>query len=109
MTLTVVETFIIILMVATGTMITRFLPFVLFKTAGANNSYIKYLGEVLPYSAIGLLVVYCLKDIEFTTFSYGIVEAIAIICIVIIHNLKRNTLLSIGVGTIVYMILVQSI
>ncbi len=107
MTLTPMQTFIIICMVAIGTMITRFLPFIIFKGTNSTNSFINYLGQVLPYSAIGLLVVYCLKDVRFTGPSYALPEIIAIISIIILHNWKENALLSIGGGTIIYMILVQ--
>jgi branched-subunit amino acid transport protein AzlD len=108
-TLTSAQTFIILLMVTTGTMITRFLPFLLFKGAKSTNSYISYLGQVLPYAAIGLLVVYCLKGISFSVPAYGIPEAIAIICIIVFHYWKGNALLSIGTGTVIYMILVQTV
>lgn len=107
MTLTSTQTFIILLMVTIGTMATRFLPFLLFKGTKSTNSYISYLGKVLPYAAIGLLVVYCLKGVSFSVPAYGIPEAIAIICIVILHYWKENTLLSIGLGTVIYMVLVQ--
>ena len=109
MTLTPIQTFIIICMVAIGTMMTRFLPFILFQDTKSNNSYISYLGKVLPYSAIGLLVVYCLKGISFKSSPYGISEAIAIICITVLHYWKENTLLSIGAGTGIYMVLVQAV
>lgn len=109
MTLTPVQTVIIALMFALGTVITRFLPFILFKGNNANNSYISYLGQVLPYAAIGMLVVYCLKDVNIKIFPNGIPEAIAILLIAILHYWKENTLLSIGVGTLVYMIMVQAI
>lgn len=107
MTLTPVQTFIIISMVTIGTIITRFLPFILFQDAKLNNSYISYLGKVLPYSAIGLLVVYCLKSVNFKSPTYGIPEVVSIICITVLHYWKGNTLLSIGVGTVIYMMLVQ--
>lgn len=107
MTLTPVQTLIIALMVTLASIITRFLPFILFKNIKSNNSYISYFGKVLPYSAIGLLVVYCLKNVRFTGPTYGLPEAIAIITIIILHYWKENTLLSIGVGTIIYMVLVQ--
>ncbi|MCM8711735.1 AzlD domain-containing protein [Clostridium sp. SYSU_GA19001] len=94
-------------MVTIGTMITRFLPFILFKDIKSNNSYINYLGQVLPFSAIGLLVVYCLKTVNFRSSAYWIPELIAILCIIVIHNWKENTLLSIGVGTVIYMVFVQ--
>lgn len=107
MFLTPIQTFVIICMVTLGTIITRFLPFVLFQDAKGNNVYINYLGKVLPYSAIGLLVVYCLKGVNFKSPTYGVPEAIAIICITVLHYWKGNTLLSIGVGTVIYMVLVQ--
>jgi len=107
MTLTPVQTITIICMVTIGTMITRFLPFLVFQGTKLNNSYISYLGQVLPYSVIGLLVVYCLKSLNFKSPTYWIPEAIAIICIIALHYWKENSLLSIGVGTVIYMLLVQ--
>ena len=108
MILTSAQVFIIFFMVAMGTMITRFLPFIIFKD-NSSNSYISYLGNVLPYAAIGLLVVYCLRKVSFTTPSHGLPEAIAIVCIIVLHNWKENSLLSIGAGTVIYMILVQTV
>lgn len=107
MTLTPAQTLIILLMFAIGAIITRFLPFVLFKDNKSQNSYISYLGQVLPYSAIGMLVVYCLKGVNLKTSPFGIPEGIAIICIAVLHYWKESTLLSIGAGTAVYMVLVQ--
>jgi len=103
------QALLIIGMVTLGTMITRFLPFLIFKGLKANNSYLSYLGQVLPYSAIGLLVVYCLKSVNFKGPAYGNPEVVAIICIIILHNWKENTLLSIGAGTVIYMVLVQAV
>lgn len=94
-------------MVTLGTMITRFLPFILFKNNKKSSSCISYLGSVLPYSAIGLLVVYCLKNVDFKSSSFGLPEIISIALITVLHYWKENTLLSIGVGTAVYMVLVQ--
>ena len=107
MTLTPVQTFIIILMVTLGTVITRFLPFILFSGNKGNHQYITYLGNVLPYSAIGLLVVYCLKGVHLTKSPFGLPEITAIICIAGLHRWKNNALLSIGAGTAIYMLLVQ--
>lgn len=109
MTLTSIQTFIIVCMVTMGTMITRFLPFILFKSHQSNNSYISYLGQVLPYSAIGLLLVYCLKSVNFKSPTYAIPEAVAILSIIVLHYWKGNTLLSIGAGTIIYMVLIQAV
>lgn len=109
MTLNMTQTFIIICMVTLGTMITRFLPFIVFKNTNSENSYISYLGQVLPFAAIGLLVVYCIKNISFKGIEFWIPEALAVFTTSIVHYLKENTLLSISIGTIVYMVLVQFI
>lgn len=107
MTLTPSQTLIIIFMVTIGTMLTRFLPFIIFKGSKSKNSYLNYLGKVLPYAVIGLLVVYCLKEVNIKSPTYALPEAIAIICIAGLHYWKDNTLLSIGAGTLIYMMLVQ--
>lgn len=109
MTLTNSQTIIIILVAALATMTSRFLPFILFRGNGKTHPYITYLGQVLPYSAIGLLVIYCFRNVNFTVYPYGIPEAIALISMIILHYLRENTLLSIGAGTIIYMLLVQRI
>lgn len=108
MILTTAQTIIIIAVTAVATIITRFLPFILFSNK-KENPYIDYLGKVLPYAAIGLLVVYCLKGISFRATPYGVPEAISIFLISILHFWKENTLLSISVGTAAYMFLVQVI
>ena len=69
--------------------------------------YIKFLGKMLPYSMISLLVIYCLKDINIIKFPYALPELISIAIIIILHIIKRNVLISIGAGTIIYMFLVQ--
>ena len=107
MTLTPVQTLIIICMLAIGTIITRFLPFIVFKNSGSSSSYINYLGRVLPYSTVGFLVIYCLKDVNLRSPTYGVPEGIAIVCITALHYWKENALLSIGVGTGIYMVLLQ--
>lgn len=109
MTLTAFQTLIIISMVTLGTVITRFLPFIIFPDNKETHPYITYLGKVLPFSVIGLLVVYCLKGVNLKSASYGLPEAIAIICIAVLHHWKNNVLLSIGAGTVIYMLLVQSV
>ena len=68
--------------------------------------FIQYLGKVLPYAVIGLLVIYCLKDVP-GSGTYGIPEFLAIVFIVLLHRWKKNILLSIGGGTVFYMLLVQ--
>jgi branched-subunit amino acid transport protein AzlD len=93
--------------VALGTMLTRALPFLLFPEHKEIPRYIKYLANILPFTIIGMLVVYCLKDISFLQSPHAIPEAISIAIIVVLHLWKKNTLLSIGGGALFYMILVQ--
>ena len=97
----------IIAAMAVATMITRFLPFVLFPAGKKTPKYIEYLGKSLPYATMGLLVVYCLKGVSLTAAPFGAPEILAIVAIILLHNWKRNSLLSIGAGTVFYMILVQ--
>jgi branched-subunit amino acid transport protein AzlD len=89
--------------------LTRFLPFILFPEDKETPEYIRYLGSVLPYAVIGLLVVYCLKDVNLLGGSHGLPELIATVFIIVIHSWKKNVLLSIGGGTLLYMFLVQYI
>ena len=89
-----------------GTMVTRFLPFLIFPEGKEPPEFIRYLGKVLPYAVIGLLVIYCLKDVP-GSGTYGIPEFLAIVFIVLLHRWKKNILLSIGGGTVFYMLLVQ--
>lgn len=88
-----------------GTMVTRFLPFLIFPEGKEPPEFIQYLGKVLPYAVIGLLVIYCLKDVP-GSGTYGIPEFLAIAFIVLLHRWKKSILLSIGGGTVFYMLLV---
>ena len=88
-------------------MMTRFLPFLLFPADKPTPKYVQYLGKVLPAAVFGLLVIYCLKDVNIFTGSHGIPELIAIGVVVLLHLWKKQMLLSIGGGTICYMLLVQ--
>lgn len=85
----------------------RFLPFLIFGENRKTPPLITYLGKVLPYSIMGMLVVYCLKNVSLTAFPFGIPEAIGCAVVAVLHIWKRNTLLSIGAGTVCYMLLVQ--
>ena len=97
----------IIGIVVFGTMLTRFLPFLIFGRKKEAPKYIQYLGKVLPAAVFGLLVVYCLKDVNILQGSHGIPEAIAILAVVFLHLWKRQMLLSIAGGTVCYMLLIQ--
>lgn len=107
--MTFTQQVITILMVIAGTMLTRFLPFILFPAGRPTPKYVQYLGRVLPSAVFGMLVIYCLKDISLFTYSYGLPEFIAIAVVIALHLWKRQMLLSIAGGTICYMILVQLI
>ena len=105
--MTLTEQNITIAMVVLGTVLTRFLPFLLFPAGKATPKYIQYLGKVLPPAVFGLLVVYCLKNVSIFTGSHGIPEFLSILAVVFLHLWKRQMLLSIAGGTILYMVLVQ--
>ena len=85
----------------------RFLPFLIFGENRKTPAIISYLGQVLPFAIMGMLVVYCLKDVSFAASPFGIPEAIGCAAVAGLHIWKRNTLLSIGAGTVCYMLLVQ--
>lgn len=93
--------------IALTTILTRALPFLLFPSHKETPRYITYLGNVIPFAMIGMLVVYCLRNVSLLSFPFGLPELIAIVVIMILHLWKGNTLLSIGAGTVAYMICVQ--
>ena len=100
------------LMIAVIALVTaalRFLPFLIFGENRKTPPLISYLGQVLPYAIMGMLVVYCLKDISLLSSPFGIPEIIGCAVVTLLHIWKRNTLLSIGAGTVCYMLLVQFI
>ena len=107
MPLSALETLGIILAVAAGTQLTRWLSFVLFPDKKEPPQFALYLGKVLPPAMMGLLVAYCLKDVSVSAPPYGIPELIALAAVVGLHLWRRNVLLSIGGGTVVYMLLMQ--
>ena len=109
MTMNLMQQIITIAMVVVGTMLTRFLPFIVFPSGKPTPNYIQYLGKVLPSAVIGLLVIYCFKDVGLLSRSHGIPEFIGVAVVALLHLWKKQMLLSIAGGTIVYMILVQMI
>lgn len=101
-----------VLVIAVAALVTialRFLPFLIFGEDRKTPPLVAFLGQVLPYAIMGMLVVYCLKDVDITAAPFGIPEAIGCIAVALLHVWKRNTLLSIGLGTVCYMFLVQFI
>ena len=106
-TMTITQQIITIAVVVLGTMTTRFLPFVIFS-ADSTPDFVRFLGRVLPNAVIGLLVIYSLKDSIGGT-NHCIPELIALAFIFILHKWRKNTLLSIAGGTILYMFLIQTV
>ena len=85
----------------------RFLPFLIFGSKRETPPFITYLGKVLPYAIMGMLVVFCLKNVSLISAPHGLPELIASALVVVLHVLFRNTLVSILGGTATYMLLVQ--
>ncbi len=100
---------ILIAVVAAVTILLRFIPFVVFGNGKKTPVYITYLSSVLPYAIMGMLVVYCLKDVSLISSPHGLPELLAGAVVAGLHLWKRNTLLSITAGTVVYMILIQMV
>ena len=96
-----------VIVISIVTMGLRFLPLWIFGNGQQTPKLIQYLGKVLPYAIMGMLVVFCLKSVSLMNHPYGIPEALATLTVVLLHVYKRNTLLSIVGGTVVYMVLVQ--
>ena len=107
MSMTFSQMLLTVIAVVLGTMLTRFLPFILFRSDKPTPKYVEYLGKVLPAAVFGMLVVYSFKNVDLLSGSHGIPELIAVVVTALLHIWKRQTLLSIAGGTIVYMVLVQ--
>lgn len=105
--MTLAERLITIGICALGTMTTRFLPFLIFRSNKPTPAYIQYLGKALPAAIFGMLVVYCLKNVSLLTGSHGLPELAAVLVTIGLHLWKRQTILSIVGGTACYMLLVQ--
>lgn len=109
MSMTLSQQIITIAMVVLGTLITRFLPFIVFPSGKNIPKYVQYLGKVLAAAVFGMLVVYSLKDVSVFEGNHGLPELIAIVLVIALHLWKKNMLISIAGGTISYMILIQFI
>ena len=103
--MTLVQRIITIAVVSLGTMLTRFLPFLIFKSETKTPKFIEYLGKALPSAVFAMLVIYCLKDVNIFVVKNVVPEMIG----VVVHLLKKNFLLSMLSGTAIYMFLVQAI
>ena len=97
----------LVAVVALVTALLRLLPFAVFSGRRKTPGYVAYLGKVLPYGAMAMLVIYCYKGTSFLVYPYGLPQLIAGVCTAALHIWKRSTLLSIVCGTAVYMILIR--
>lgn len=95
-----------VVIISVITMLLRIIPFLVFENR-KTPEFVVYLGKVLPYAIMGMLVVYCLRGTTFITNPYGIPEIISVLIVVLVHIWRRNTLLSILTGTLMYMMFVQ--
>lgn len=107
--MTLSEEIITIGMCVLATLLTRFLPFLVFSEKKKTPKFIEYLGKALPAAIFALLVVYCLKNVDITAGSHGIPEFISVAAVAALHLWKRKILLSMAGGTLCYMLLVQLI
>ena len=98
---------ILIAVMVLATQLTRALPFLAFSAGKPTPKYIAYIGKVLPAAVFGMLVVYCLKNVNILGGSHGLPELIGIAIVVLLHLWRRQMLLSIAGGTVAYMLLVQ--
>lgn len=104
-----VHSVLLIAVIAVVTICIRFLPFWIFKKEKKTPEYVTYLGKVLPYAIMGMLVVFCLKGVSVIEAPHGIPELLACLLVIGLHVWKRNTVFSILGGTACYMVLVQTI
>ena len=101
--------FLIIVVVGITTFATRVIPFLIFPKGKEIPKTVQYLGKVLTPAVIGMLVIYCLRNTRILSSPFGIPEAISVLTVVVLHLWKRNNLLSIGIGTVLYMVLIQCV
>lgn len=106
--MTLTQQIITIATMVVATASTRFVPFLIFR-GKTTPRYIHYLSQVLPPAVFGMLVIYCLKDVQFTSGHFGIPELIGIAVTALLHAWKRQMLISILGGTAAYMLLVQTV
>lgn len=104
-----VREIIIILIVAVCTFATRLFPFLVFGRKGEPSPMIRFLGKALPPAVMAILIVYCLKNVNFLLPASILPQIISILAVILLHLWKRNNLLSIGLGTVCYMFLIQCI
>jgi branched-subunit amino acid transport protein AzlD len=104
-----IHSLLIIAVTAACIFLTRLSPFVLFGRRKEPHAIIRYLGEKLPAAVMAILIIYCLKDVDFSSANSVLPQAISIALVVILHLWKKSNILSIGAGTLCYMLLIQYI
>lgn len=105
--MTLEQRIITVAILAAATLLTRALPFLVFPAGKPTPKYFQYLGKVLPLAVFGMLVVYCLKDVNFLEGLHGLPEIAGIAATILVHVWRRQMFLSIATGTIVYMVLIR--
>jgi branched-subunit amino acid transport protein AzlD len=101
------QSLLIILVIAAITFALRAAPFILFSRTGTTPKVITYLGNVLPPAVMGMLIVYCLRNVSVLKAPFGLPELIAVTAVALLHLWRRNSMLSILGGTVLYMVLIQ--
>ena len=105
--MTLTQQLVTIALCVLATLITRFLPFLVFSNKRPTPAFVRYLGDVLPGAIFGMLIVYCLKDVQLLSGSHGLPEAMALGATVLLHLWKKNLLLSMAVGALCYMTMIH--
>lgn len=100
---------IVIIVMGLAVLATRIVPVLIFGRGEKVPEFILYLGRVVPYTAMGLLIVYCLRDVPVLEAPHGLPELISLAVVTLTYLWKRNTILSVVIGTALYMFLVQSV
>lgn len=105
--MTIFQQIVTITMVILGTLITRFVPFLLFPSEEKTPTYILYLGKVLTPAIFGLLVIFSLKDTQLTVVSDVVPKLVSVLLVILLHKWKKNMLLSITGGTLFYIAIIH--
>lgn len=102
------DSIVVVLIVIAVTFLSRALPFMIFNSKRNAPDFLHYLGKVLPNAIVGMLIIYCLKEIDITIFPFGANEILALLGVVVLQLLFKLPVLSIAAGTALYMYLIQS-
>ena len=105
--MTTLQRIITIAVIVMGTVLTRAIAFIAFPSGRKTPAYVRFLGRVLPAAALGMLVIYCLKDVNLLAGTHGIPELVSLAVVAALHLWRKNMFLSIAAGTACYMLLVN--